>query len=301
MNDIHDLLQKYDLVIKKLEKRGHVLLVETNDKKYIIKQKKEEKSNLFSYLYSRSFNYFPNLYNNDFDDKYEIFDYIESINMPNQEKAKDIVLLIALLHSKTTFYRKIDIEDYKVIYEDLKEKIDKLRIYYENLNDKIDDEIYMSPSHYLLVRNISKIYASLNYCNYELDNWYKEVKNKDKERVVTIHNNLTLNHFLKNSENYLISWDKSTIDSPIYDLYHFYKNEYKNLEFSELLTLYERKYPLLEEERRLLFILMSIPSKYEEENDEYLNTKRVNDILEYLYTTDKVISPYYSKKKEEEH
>ncbi len=301
MNDIHDLLQKYDLVIKKLEKRGHVLLVETNDKKYIIKQKKEEKSNLFSYLYSRSFNYFPNLYNNDFDDKYEIFDYIESINMPNQEKAKDIVLLIALLHSKTTFYRKIDIEDYKVIYEDLKEKIDKLRIYYVNLNDKIDDEIYMSPSHYLLVRNISKIYASLNYCNYELDNWYKEVKNKDKERVVTIHNNLTLNHFLKNSENYLISWDKSTIDSPIYDLYHFYKNEYKNLEFSELLTLYERKYPLLEEERRLLFILMSIPSKYEEENDEYLNTKRVNDILEYLYTTDKVISPYYSKKKEEEH
>jgi len=301
MNDIHDLLQKYDLVIKKLEKRGHVLLVETKDKKYIIKQKKGEKSNLFSYLYSRSFNYFPNLYNNDFDDKYEIFDYIESINMPNQEKAKDIVLLIALLHSKTTFYRKIDIEDYKVIYEDLKEKIDKLRIYYENLNDKIDDEIYMSPSHYLLVRNISKIYASLNYCNYELDNWYKEVKNKDKERVVTIHNNLTLNHFLKNSENYLISWDKSTIDSPIYDLYHFYKNEYKNLEFSELLTLYERKYPLLEEERRLLFILMSIPSKYEEENDEYLNTKRVNDILEYLYTTDKVISPYYSKKKEEEH
>lgn len=298
MNDIHSLLKKYGLVINELEKKGRVVIVGTSDKRYVVKQKNESNNNLFPYLYSRSFNYFPHLYNTDNLDKYDIFDYVNDISMSDQEKGQDIIYLVGLLHSKTTFYQKIDVEDYKIVYEDLKNKILNLKNYYESLNNKIDDEIYMSPSQYLLVRNISKIYASLNYSNYELDNWYDIVKNKDSKRVVTLHNNLRLDHLIN---NHLISWNKSIIDSPIYDIYHFYKNEYKNLDFSELLKLYEKKYPLLEDERRLLFILMSIPIKYEEESDEYSNTKKVTEILEYLYITDKVISPYYAKKKEEEY
>ncbi len=298
MNDIHSLLKKYGLVINELEKKGRVVIVGTSDKKYVVKQKNESNSNLFPYLYSRSFNYFPHLYNTDNLDKYDIFDYVNDISMSDQEKGQDIIYLVGLLHSKTTFYQKIDVEDYKIVYEDLKNKILNLKNYYESLNNKIDDEIYMSPSQYLLVRNISKIYASLNYSNYELDSWYDIVKNKDSKRVVTLHNNLRLDHLIN---NHLISWNKSIIDSPIYDIYHFYKNEYKNLDFLELLKLYEKKYPLLEDERRLLFILMSIPIKYEVESDEYSNTKKVTEILEYLYITDKVISPYYAKKKEEEY
>ena len=298
MNDIHSLLKKYGLVINELEKKGRVVIVGTSDKRYVVKQKNESNSNLFPYLYSRSFNYFPHLYNTDNLDKYDIFDYVNDISMSDQEKGQDIIYLVGLLHSKTTFYQKIDVEDYKIVYEDLKNKILNLKNYYESLNNKIDDEIYMSPSQYLLVRSISKIYASLNYSNYELDNWYDIIKNKDSKRVVTLHNNLRLDHLIN---NHLISWNKSIIDSPIYDIYHFYKNEYKNLDFSELLKLYEKKYPLLEDERRLLFILMSIPIKYEVESDEYSNTKKVTEILEYLYITDKVISPYYAKKKEEEY
>ena len=238
MNDIHSLLKKYGLVINELEKKGRVVIVGTSDKRYVVKQKNESNSNLFPYLYSRSFNYFPHLYNTDNLDKYDIFDYVNDISMSDQEKGQDIIYLVGLLHSKTTFYQKIDVEDYKIVYEDLKNKILNLKNYYESLNNKIDDEIYMSPSQYLLVRSISKIYASLNYSNYELDNWYDIVKNKDSKRVVTLHNNLRLDHLIN---NHLISWNKSIIDSPIYDIYHFYKNEYKNLDFSELLKLYEKK------------------------------------------------------------
>ena len=44
------------------------------------------------------------------------------------------------------------------------------------------------------------------------------VKDKRKVRYVVVHNNLDLDHFLKGKNNYLISWDKSKIDLPIYDL-----------------------------------------------------------------------------------
>lgn len=295
MNDYHDILKKYGIKIQSLEKKDNIRIITTKEKKYVLKDRKTDKRELFSYLNSRSFYFFPKLYNSDESDKYEIFDYIENINMPNQEKGQDIILLMTMLHNKTTFYKKIDIEDYKIIYEKIKERLKALKEYYENLNEKINEEIYMSPSSYLLARNISKIYSSLNYCNYELDNWYNEVKNKDKMRVVTLHNNLSLDHLIKNNEAYLISWDKSILDSPIYDIYNFYKREYNNLEFSELLETYEKRYPLFDEERKLLFIMMSIPEKYEKRENEYFNTKEVNKILNYLYITDNLISPYYSK------
>lgn len=301
MNDYHDILKKYGLVINSLESKDKIKIITTSDNKYILKEKKKDKSNLFSYLYSRNFNYFPKLYNNDQSDQYEIFDYITDISMPNQEKGQDIILLIALLHNKTSFYKKVDIDDFKIVYESIKAKINDTRMHYERLNELFDNEIYMSPSNYLLARNISKIYSSLNYCNYELNNWYKLVKDKDRVRVATIHNNLKLDHLLKNNEPYLISWDHSLIDSPIYDLYNFYKSEYNNLEFNELFYLYEKKYPLTEDERKLLFILISLPEKYEKSTNEYLNTKKVNEIINYLYTTDKVISPYYAKEKKEEY
>lgn len=172
--------------------------------------------------------------------------------------------------------------------------------YYQNINDQIDDEIYMSPSNYLMVRNISKIYASLYYCNQELDNWYELIKNKDKVRAVTIHNNLSLDHLIRNENNYLISWDNYKIDNPIYDLYQFYKNCYDEVDFGELISLYESKYPLQSDERKLLFVLLSLPDAIAFVPDEYQNTKKINSMMNYLFKTDKIISPYYSKEESKE-
>ena len=49
-----------------------------------------------------------------------------------------------------------------------------------------------------------------------------------KERVAFIHNNLEVEHFIKNKKGYLVSWEKSKIDSPILDLITFYQKEYMN-------------------------------------------------------------------------
>lgn len=38
-----------------------------------------------------------------------------------------------------------------------------------------------------------------------------------------LHNNLDVSHIIRNNDNVLISWDKATLDLPIYDFIRLYK------------------------------------------------------------------------------
>ena len=190
-----------------------------DNKKYVLKE--EKNNSKYDYLVSRNFNYFPNNFNLD---NYVVYEYLENINLSDEERLLDIVKLIGLLHAKTTRYKVIDIDDYKVIYEDLLKEIDTTTNYYLQLNDLIDNELYMAPSKYLLVRNISKIYSALSFCKFELDNWYELIKGKSKERLVYTHNNLEIDHLIRTNNPYLISWDKAKIDFPINDIYNLDEN-----------------------------------------------------------------------------
>lgn len=289
----YKLLKENNINPKSFKKVKSAIIV--NDE-YVLKENTGNR--VFSYLDARNFNYYPS--NKVLSDKYVLYEYLKDYDISNDERAIELINLVSLLHSKTTRYNNISIDDYKKIYEDIDNRIDKLYSYYSDLNDLIEQEIYMSPSYYLLARNISKIYSSLNYCKNELDSWYDLVKDSKKERVALLHNNLSLEHLIRNENSYLISWDKSSFNNPIYDLYDFYKNNYEKIEFSSLLEIYQKRYPLKENELKLFFILISIPDKIEFTNNEFDNCKRVDKMLDYLYKTDNIVSPYYPKNKEEE-
>ncbi len=289
----YKFLKDIGLKPKSIKKKNHTFLVETFDnKKYIVKKESSNNEEKFEYLMSRNFDYFPNSFRVG---DYRIYEYLENSNISDEEKLYDIMDLISLLHTKTTRYKNIDIDDYKIIYEDLDKKISYLLEYYNNINDLIDNEIYMSPSKYLLVRNISKIYSALSFCREELENWYELVKNNPKQRVSYIHNNLELDHLLRNDNPYLISWDKARIDLPIYDIYNLYRRYYKKMDFDILLNHYSKRYPLKEEELKLLFIKISIPEKIDFSLSEFDNTKKVKDLLYYINRGDNLIRPYYEK------
>lgn len=290
----YKLLKENNINPKYFKKVKSATLV---NNEYVLKENKGN-NKVFSYLDARGFNYYPS--NKVLSDKYVLYEYLKDYNISDDERAIELINLVSLLHSKTTRYNSISIDDYKKIYEDIDNKIDKLYSYYSDLNELIEQEIYMSPSNYLLVRNISKIYSSLNYCKNELDNWYELVKDNKKERVALIHNNLSLDHLIRNENSYLISWDKSKFDNPIYDLYNFYKSNYEKIEFSSLLELYQKRYPLKQNELKLFFILISLPDKIEFTNNDFNNCKLVDKMLDYLYKTDSIISPYYPKNEEEE-
>lgn len=298
MNQLNTVLKKYELKPNCYRKNGRVTIVDSKRGTFVVKPKKENMDeNIYKYLESRNFNYYPIRINDETDD-YQITEYVEEIDMPEDQKILDMIELVSLLHYKTTHYKEVDEDDYKKIYEDIMNNANYLYSYYIDVISIIESKVYMSPSEYLLARNISKLFAAIEFSKGEIEKWYELVKEKRKQRLVVLHNNLEIDHFIRNKNSYLISWDKSKIDIPIFDLYKLYKKHALDFDFEVIFNTYEKNYPLLEEERKLLFILISLPDKIEFDDSEYEMCKKISRQIDTLYKTEKLLSPYYSKQKE---
>ena len=298
MKQINDLLKKYHLKPHRYIKSGKVFIIDTNNGKFVLKSKTNNDL-VYRYLNSRAFSYYPKDTSEE-DDDYSIFPYVEDYDIPKEQKMVDMIDLVSLLHNKTTHYKEIDEEEYKKIYEDLMNNIAYLESYYSDIITIAESKIYMSPSEYLFARNITKIFAALNFCQDNLQKWYEKVKNTQKKRLVVVHNNLSSEHFIRNDSSYLISWDHAKVDSPIFDLYKLYQKEGLEIEFSSLLKRYEKNYPLLEEERELLFILISMPSKVSFTGSEYQKCAEVTKMIDSLYKSEMIVSPYYTEEEKTE-
>lgn len=286
MREENEILRKYNIHPKKYKKLKNATYIETETGKYIIKKNTQD-NEIREYLKSKNFNHIP-VSITDPEEEYEITKYIEEYKIPREQKIIDLATIISLLHTKTTHYKEITAEEYNEIYDELKNKIENLYNYYIELITIIESKVYMSPCEYLIARNISVVFQALEVSKEELENWHKSVKNDTKQRLVVLHNNLELDHFIGNN---LISWDNAKIGMPIYDIYKLYKKHALEFEFSEVLKAYEKHYPLTENEKQLLFILMKIPPKIEMNNTEYENTKEAGKRIEYIYKSMKLTSP----------
>ena len=287
-NDLRGKISKYKLP-------GEVFTIKSGariiDNKIVIKNKVNDSiDRTYDYLKSRAFDYFPSLLESS--DGYEVYPYIEDIYEPREQKAMDMMHLLSLLHSKTTFYREVDIDKNKEIYENIINNINYLNDYYNELISLIEKEVYMSPSSYLIARNINIIFSSIYYVKDNIDKWYKLIEDNKNERVSYIHNNINLDHYIKRDKPYLISWNKSRIDNPIYDLLSFYKNHYLEFDFDDLFHYYESNYPLKEDERLLLFTYMAIPPVMDKSGSEYDMCIKINKTIDYLYKTSNLIMNY---------
>ena len=267
------------------------------DDKYVIKKKKKNLDDTYNYLISRSFNYFPSVLREDNDEIY--YKFINDVNEPKEQKMVDLLLLVGILHNKTTFYREIDLEYYKYIYEEVNKEIVDIRNYYDGLMDIIDNEVYMAPANYLIARNISIVYEMLNYAKESIANWYKLVDNKRKARVVMNHSNLMLEHYLKEDKPYLISWDMAKIDLPVYDLVTLYKRHAIDFDFGDILGIYFSKYPYNQDEMILFLTFISIPSKIVKIDNNYKQVLLVRKEMDYLYKTRDILKKYGIKKETE--
>ena len=284
-------------------KKSVKIVNEDGNNCYVIKDKRNSLDNTYNYLLSRSFDYFPDVIESG--DKYYKYKYIEDTIEPREQKITDMVNLVTLLHSKTTFYKEVDIDNYKYIYENISNQIEDLYVYYEELITNIESNIYMSPSNYLIARNITIIFSMLNNVNFggktmKVIFFYyyydDKIKDKRKLRVVNIHNNLSLDHYLRSDKPYLVSWDNSRIDMPIYDLVNLYHNHYLDFDFSSIFKQYLSKYPLTEEEMILFHTLISIPNKIEYSVSEYKTVINIRKLLDYIYKTSNLLKEYSVEK-----
>lgn len=266
-----------DIIINNTKVKDNIVIKKFNDN--II--------NLYNFFETVNFDNYPEII--DYDNDNIRYKYIDSKSYHERVKGEELIKTIANLHYKTLFYKDVSKNDYKKIYDILENNIIYLQKYYEDIINKIEDEVFMSPSNYYIARNYSIIIESLKYAYDKLKKWYKIVENKLTQRVCTVHNNLSFEHFIKGDKNYLISFDRAVVDTPILDLYKFYKKEGYKLPFNNLLEIYNNELKLLEEEKILFNILISLPPKIEKIDNEYYNILNIKNNFDYIYASLKVI------------
>ena len=281
MNNYKYLLDKNNLKIDKITIVGKATIVDTPLGKFVIKRNINK--NIHDYLLSRGFNNIPRII--DYDNDYLLEEYIESTQYNSNEKAQDFIRVLSSLHLKTCYFENINNSELKKMYEELSLRINNLFEYYNNLINTIETKVYFSPSEYLISRNISVIFSALNYSRNKLEEYKEIIKNNNKKRIVTLYNNCSLDNFIRNiNGSFLLSFNRSYKDSPVYDLIDYYNNYCLDLDFINLLKIYETKFPLLEEETTLFLLLISIPDKIV-----------INDTVDGISLIKKQIDKIYSK------
>lgn len=293
MSSIKEICRHFGITPTKYTLLKNVTIVESDKECLVIKKKFRDKKELYSYLSSRSFSYYPELLYETED--YEVYPYLEDVTYPTEQRSLDLIYLMSLLHNKTTFYKEVDLDSIKAFYEEKTQEIDYLFQYYQGLQDAFERNVYMSPGEYLLLYHISFLYHMLLLSKDMLERFQKQVMDSKRQRYAMVHHRLTLDHFRKSNVSCFISWDHASLDLPIYDFYYFYQENDRSLDYMSLLEVYMQKYPLLESEMLQLFVLLSIPRKLYFQKEEYEVTKEIYLEIKRLKKVEKMVLKYQEK------
>ena len=115
MNNLRSFLNKNDLSLNRLTIKNKTKILDTNRGTLVLKKKDNNinLTNTFNYLESRAFNnYAKRVFENN---NYDVYEYINGYNEPNEQKILDLINLLTILHYKTTFYKEVDIDYFKEI------------------------------------------------------------------------------------------------------------------------------------------------------------------------------------------
>lgn len=261
---------------------GNVRIVTDDNGKYVYKKNKKKNKDVYKYLMSKNFPYFPKVYT-DSRENVEICEYIEDIVNDNNTKQEDLINLVTVLHNKTVHYRTVDLDEVKRIYEDFKDRFNYLYSYYVSIEKMIEEEIYMSPANYYFILNISYVFKVLEFGNMMIENWYQHIKSQKTLRFVLAHRNLSFDHLLKNNNPYLISWDKADFDFISEDLVSIFQNNYHQIEIDTILNLYNNKYLLKDYEYELFLAKICLLKQINFNNSESKKMVEVVNFNNYVF------------------
>lgn len=287
MNDIETLIKKYKPIT--IENNNKVIIINTMEGKYIIKKDiKIDYLKLYKYLYTRDFKYLPKIIESERENNL-VLEYQEDILIDDNQKALDLIKIVSLLHSKTIYFKEIEENKINELYNNIKNNILYTGRYYNELFDNyIYEERYIE-AHDIFLNNFTLIDTSIKKSLYHLEQCKKIIEENNTVRVSIIHNNLSLDHFIKNEKEYLISWDNYKTDSPIIDIIKLYKKEYQRISFDKIIPKYEETLKINDFEKNLFCCLTLIPNIIKETNNPDRNTFLYDKELNYLSKTNKLI------------
>lgn len=279
----------------KISYKSNSKIIKIDDEQYVIKRHNIFSEEIYKYLKTKEFtNYLEPAF---IKDNYEYSRYIPADELPKEDKAIELIQVMTMLHTKTTTYQEINIDEIKKLYEETKNYISYLRNYYLDLQDYIETKEFFSPAEQVLMFNISSIYKSLNFAEQKLDDWYNLKSTQKRERQVQLHNNLSLEHFLISEDKYLINWKLSSKNYVVYDFIKLFQNEFDSLEMTSLFDIYQTKYKYTEDEQFLFQAFLSIPPKLTFNKTNYINTINARKTINYVSKVFNFISKYNEEDK----
>ena len=89
MKKINDLLREYSIKPLRYTKEGKAVIIDTDDERFVIKERFNKDLKIYNYLASRNFNYYPHIINSSSDD-YQIMEYIDQYDIPDEQKIIDV-------------------------------------------------------------------------------------------------------------------------------------------------------------------------------------------------------------------
>lgn len=277
----NDILELLEISPKKIRSKGKTKIL---DEKYVVKKTNKSNQKIYDYLSSRGFYNFPQFILEK--DGLEVTEYKKELDMDQNQKIEDMIYLLTILHNKTTFYKELDLDEIKRLYEETIDQLNYLISYYQSIQSIIEEEVYMSPANYYFIINSDKFYRVFNKGLYFIEKWLEQVQNKKSIRFVLNHNHLSKDHLVESDGLYFVSWDRASFGFPISDLEMLWKNNYEYLDLETLLSGYNSKYKLCEEEYFYYLARLCIIKRIDFNQDEHKKIKEIIELVKYIEKLD---------------
>ncbi len=286
--------------IKKYTYKKDLVYLNVDGENIIIKPKKcYNLDKIYKYLDDHDINSY--LRPIEINDHQVIFKELEKTSLNDDELAKRLIYNLALWQNKTTSYVPLDLDKVKEIYEKHIKELNFLYAYYHDLQDMIEMKVYMHPSEYLYIRNVSYIYSALNYARHLLDEWYQKITKTTTIREVYCHGKCELSHFLGNDNGYFISLENAHLGSPVEDFLHFYNQDFEKVDMFSTFHFYQHKYPFKEEEKLYFYFSIVIPRMIDIYPSSLNKCTELVKFYDQIKKTSQFISENKEKKEHHQH
>lgn len=210
-------------------------VISKDNQKFIVKKVKDKVKNKYQFLknegidniiypiFNNNNQFLTRLSNNIYcDDCYYVSPFYEDNNVLNEKKAKDLLNELKILHSKTSFYRKLSViksrNKINEIISYLEYKFNLIEAYIREIEAQKFDEFSIP-----ILKNYHYILKAKNILIEKNKKIINAIKEEKSVIYCFIHNNPKIDHLIINNGNkYLISIDNGVLGIPSLDIAKYY-------------------------------------------------------------------------------
>ncbi|MDR7073667.1 spore coat protein YsxE [Fictibacillus barbaricus] len=304
------VLFHYDLFPEKLERHGRVMKVITKRGTFALKEAEmsEDERNWFTHVIQRlseiGFHQVVPLYPTKFGDytvqlgskTYYLMPWFASDD--RNEKGKEEILLdqIGRIHALTLKEQDFSNEVVEHSYQFLMNRWENRQFEMERFTEEAEQKTYMSPFELTYLSHFHQIMRMTEEAKRRLKDWYDTCQREKRYRSVLCHGKVSRNHLIFNptGEGHLLNFEKAVLDTPVRDLAVYFRRAVHQREWSkehgkQLLDIYEKHVPLLNEERGLFISYLSYPEPVFNAVDLYYHKRNQLSQIELVHRLEKRI------------